>query len=146
MKKLILLTNLFLFLFIILSAQETCVKGIWILDNIELSDFADPEHAFGEEASFFAYFLDKTNKLDLSNPHLAMNVGGDEHLFDVKIENSELLLSFSNTVYIKKNEGLVETKSSMGETSFKIKQDANKLILFRKNQTFFERYTFIVAN
>ena len=107
MKKLILLTNLFLFLFIILSAQETSVKGIWILDNIELSDFADPEHAFGEEASFFAYFLDKTNKLDLSNPHLAMNVGGDEHLFDVKIENSELLLSFSNTVYIKKNEGLV---------------------------------------
>lgn len=146
MKKLIILSNLFLFLFTIVSAQDASIKGTWTLDNIALSDFADAENAFTEESSFFAYFLDKTNKLDLSKTHLSMNVGGEMHLFDVKIKNGDLVLSYSNTVYIKKNDGPVETKSATGETVFKMRQEANKLILFRKNQTFYERYTFVSNN
>jgi hypothetical protein len=144
--KLIILSTFCLFLCLSVSAQETSIKGLWILDNIELSDFEDPENAFAEEASFFAYFLDKTNKMDLSQAHLSMNVGGEMHLFNVEIKNGELSLSFSNTVYLKKNDGPVETKSSIGETVFKIRQDATKLVLFRKNQTFYERYTFVPNN
>lgn len=146
MKKIVLFACLLGLAFTNTFAQDIRVSGSWILDNVELSDFADTEFTFTEEDSFFAFYLDKANKLDLSQSILSLNVGGEQYTYEVKFKNGELLLSSSNTVYVKKNDAPVQTQLAVGETVFKVKQVGNKLILFRKNQTFYERYTFIAAN
>jgi hypothetical protein len=146
MKKLILVTVFILNVIQSSFAQDVKLEGIWVLDNIELSDFDEMAHAFTEAESFFAHFLDKTNKLDLSKPSISLVIGGESYTYDVMLNKKELHLSSSNTIYIKKNSQPVETKIALGETIFKIRKEGDKLILFRKNETFYERYTFIAAN
>lgn len=133
-------------LFIYLSAQEHHeIKSSWFLDKVELSGFVSPDLSFSKEECFFANYLDQSQALDLSSTKLSIILGGDDLSYTYQIEGSKIIFNYLNTVYIQ-SANTVQTKETLGSTDFQYSLEGNKLILHRKNETFIERYTFILAN
>lgn len=144
MSKYFLLAT-FCSLCIYVNAQgQTNLKSSWLLDKVELSGFVSPDLSFTKEECFFANYLDQSQALNLTSTKLSIILGGDDLSYTYQVEGSNIIFSYMNTVYIQSN-NVVETKESLGSTKFQYSIEGNKLILHRKNETFIERYTFILA-
>ncbi len=119
--------------------------GTWILDEIILEDFIDQDLVFTKEESFFGYYLNPNESLRITDTYMPIVIGEEQQNFTYKIQGSQLVLGQSNNVLIQ-TDGKVEQKTTQGETAFKIKISKNKLVISRRNETFFESYTFLKSN
>ena len=129
----------------LVQAQGESVIGTWILDEIILEDFIDEDLVFTKEESFFGYYLNPNKSLRITDTYMPIVIGEEQQNFTYKIQGSQLVLSQSNNVLIQ-TDGKVEQKTTQGETTFKIKISKNKLVISRRNETFFESYTFLKSN
>lgn len=129
----------------LVKAQGESVIGTWTLDEIILEDFIDEDHVFTKEESFFGYYLNPNESLRITDTYMPIVIGEEQQNFTYKIQGSQLVLSQSNNVLIQ-TDGKVEQKTTQGETAFKIKISKNKLVISRRNETFFESYTFLKNN
>ena len=125
----------------LVQAQGESVIGTWTLDEIILEDFIDEDHVFTKEESFFGYYLNPNELLRITDTYIPVVIGEEQQNFTYEIQGSQLILSQSNNVLIQ-TDGKVEQKTTEGETTFKIKISKNKLVISRRNETFFESYTF----
>lgn len=126
-------------------SQENKLVGQWKLDAIELKDFSSEDLVFTPEESFFGNYLNSNEALNIELDKFPVVVGGDMVLYDYTLEGSKLKLSFSNTV-VRLKDGKQEEFTKEGESEFKLKVSPNKLIISRRNETFFESYTFSKLN
>ena len=143
--KLYFILPLFCFFTGLVKAQGESVIGTWTLDEIILEDFIDEDHVFTKEESFFGYYLNPNKSLRITDTYMPIVIGEEQQNFTYKIQGSQLVLSQSNNVLIQ-TDGKVEQKTTQGETTFKIKISKNKLVISRRNETFFESYTFLKNN
>lgn len=127
------------------QAQNEQLIGQWTLDEIVLEDFIDDDHVFTPKESFFGYYLDPNQSLMITDTYMPIIIGEEQQNYTYAINGAKLVLSQSNNVMIKQN-GLVEHQTTQGETTFKIKISKNKLVISRRNETFFESYTFLKNN
>ncbi|MEJ6695201.1 MAG: hypothetical protein QNK51_05175 [Chitinophagales bacterium] len=126
-------------------SQDNKLEGNWILDAIELREFNDSDLSFAKEESFFGYYLNRSEILAIQDQRFPVVIGGDLINYSYELRGSNLILNNSNTVIILKD-GQEETISKSGESEFKIKVTKKTMIISRRNQTFFESYTFSRIN
>ena len=129
----------------LVQAQNSQLIGSWQLDEIVLEDFIDEDHTFPIEESFFGYYLNPNEALLITEAYMPVIIGEEQQNYSYAINGSKLVLSQSNNVLVQSN-GKVEQLTSQGETAFKMKLSKNKLVLSRRNETFFESYTFFKNN
>ena len=126
----------------LVKAQGESVIGTWILDEIILEDFIDEDLVFTKEESFFGYYLNPNETMQITETTMEVVVGGMHVNCDYRVEGAKLILSQDNNVMILKD-GELTNQVSSGETDFRIKISDGLLILSRRNITFFESYTFL---
>jgi len=126
----------------LVQAQGESVIGTWILDEIILEDFIDEDLVFTKEESFFGYYLNPNETMQITETTMEVVVGGMHVNCDYRVEGAKLILSQDNNVMILKD-GELTNQVSSGETDFRIKISDGLLILSRRNITFFESYTFL---
>tara|TARA_B100001093_G_C26823039_1_gene1012749 strand:+ start:978 stop:1418 length:441 start_codon:yes stop_codon:yes gene_type:complete len=126
-------------------SQDNMLEGNWMLDAIELREFTDSDLSFAKEESFFGYYLNRSEVLAIQDQRFPVVIGGDLINYNYELKGSNLILKNSNTVMVSKD-GKKETISKSGESEFKIKVTKKTMIISRRNQTFFESYTFSKIN
>ncbi len=145
MIRLLYSTLLMLLFTNFVTAQNFKLEGNWRLDDVVITNFQDGENAITKENCFFSYYLDPINVLEINAQDLAINVGGENYLYNWQIVNHQLKLSKNNTVMLRKQDGAMETFQKEGETILDVQRKGKILLLSRTNENFEEVYTFSVA-
>lgn len=139
--KFYLILPFFCFSLGLLQAQNGQFIGSWTLDEIVLEDFIDDDHVFPQEESFFGHYLNPNESLRITDTYMPVIIGDEQQNFTYELNGSKLILTQSNNVMVQK-EGKIEHLTTQGNTEFKVKLTKNKLVISRRNETFFESYTF----
>lgn len=127
-------------------AQSKSLQGNWILESAQITDVLNANENISAENSFFAFYLDKENKLTINEENFPVSLGGEVVNYTYSLTKRDLILELSNNVYIKRDNEKTESINSSGTTVFHYTLRGNRLKISRTNNTFKENYFFKLAN
>lgn len=122
-------------------AQENNLIGDWHLLDVEVIDISQSKEV-DPINSFFAYYLDETQQLQISSTHFPVMLGGLLHNYTYELSNKQIKLFYINNVIVKDNDGQHHQFESEGYTKLDYYIEGNLLVISLRNHTFTEKYTF----